>query len=165
MVLTSFANTSPARSPSFSATHSTAPSDPSLASLYDRTVGRVYGLALAIVGDHAIAEEITEETYVAFWREKGPGGANDLPRLFAIARDRALTKNCPLAVTDLLDRLDPASPMYKVIAAHAPADRQVLALAFLRGMDARAIAAALGIALREVRAILSRVSTAIRAGA
>ena len=163
MVLTSFANTSPAQSPSFSATQSTAPSDPSLASLYDRTVGRVYGLALAMVGDHAIAEQITEETYVAFWRAQDAGAANDLPRLLAIARDRALTKNCSLAVTDLLDRLDPAAPMYHVIAAQAPADRQVIALAFLRGMDARAIAAALGIEVREVRSTLNRVSTAIRA--
>jgi RNA polymerase sigma-70 factor (ECF subfamily) len=40
-----------------------------LVGLYDLTLGRVYGLALRIVGEAAAAEDVAEEVYLPVWRQ------------------------------------------------------------------------------------------------
>ncbi len=64
-----------------------------LASLYHSTIGRVFGLALRIVRDSAIAEEVAEETFWQVWRQApryDPARGCALAWLLTIARSRAL---------------------------------------------------------------------------
>ena len=64
-----------------------------LAALYDQTKGRVFGLALRIVGDPAAAEEITLDAYAQVWREAArfdQRRASALGWLLMIVRSRAV---------------------------------------------------------------------------
>jgi RNA polymerase sigma-70 factor (ECF subfamily) len=66
-----------------------------LAALYDNTSHMVFGLALRILGDPAIAEEVTLDVYMQVWRN-----ANDFDHsrgklmgwLLTIARSRAIDR-------------------------------------------------------------------------
>jgi RNA polymerase sigma-70 factor (ECF subfamily) len=42
-------------------------SEDALASLYDRHVGGVHAVAIRLTGDHGIAEEVVQETFLALW--------------------------------------------------------------------------------------------------
>lgn len=54
----------------------TSSSPDAFAQVYDRTIDRVYGLVLGIVGDPSSAARITEEVYLAWW---GPAAVLDHP--------------------------------------------------------------------------------------
>lgn len=41
-----------------------------LAAAYDQYAGRVYGLALRVVGDSSRAEEVTQDVFLAVWRHR-----------------------------------------------------------------------------------------------
>jgi RNA polymerase sigma factor (sigma-70 family) len=58
-----------------------------------RFQARVYGLALTIVRDRAIAEDVAQETFVRAWKQAGsydPRRGRVLTWLLAIARNRAI---------------------------------------------------------------------------
>jgi len=64
-----------------------------LAALYDQTKGRVFGLALRIVGDPMAAEEITLDAYTQIWKEAARfdrGRASALGWLLMVTRSRAI---------------------------------------------------------------------------
>ncbi len=64
-----------------------------LARLYDRTRGRVYGLALHIVRDVSVAEEVTLDVYTKVWRDAGrfdPKKSAALSWLLLLTRSRAI---------------------------------------------------------------------------
>jgi RNA polymerase sigma-70 factor (ECF subfamily) len=67
--------------------------EPSLASLYEATSGRVYGLVLRIVHQAALAEEVVEDVFWQVWREAPRFDASRgkvMAWLLAIARSRAI---------------------------------------------------------------------------
>lgn len=158
-----------------------------LESLYDLTLPRVFAVARRICVDSALAEEVTEDVYFQVWREAARFDAMRapaLPWLLMLARSRAL---------DALRRADPALPAEDPHAlaedegsgdgdplrlleafrrdgevrgalAHLPAhDRQIVALAFLRGLTHSEIAAAMKLPLGTVKTAVRRSLHALRA--
>jgi len=64
-----------------------------LADLYDQTCATVYGLALRIARDHAMAEEVTADVYLQVWRQAArfdPARGTPLSWLLVLARSRAI---------------------------------------------------------------------------
>jgi len=64
-----------------------------LTNLYQSTIGRVYGLAMRIVRDAALAEEVAEDTFWQVWRQAprfDPTRGCALAWVLTIARSRAL---------------------------------------------------------------------------
>jgi RNA polymerase sigma-70 factor (ECF subfamily) len=130
--------------------------------LYDRHVGRVYGLTLHILGDPQLAEEATQDTFVKLWSrarqyvaERGPF----LPWLLTIARHVALDRvrletRRPL----LTNSSDPETiwqklpdsettteearwrSMYFAVQSLHPDQRKVIELAYYQGMSQSEIA-------------------------
>lgn len=132
--------------------------------LYRATVGRVYGVALRFVRSRESAEEVTEDVFVQVWRTAASFDANRgrvLTWLLTIARSRAL---------DYLRRDEPAEPhedpdslrgdqqddtpgpqdllqltqshqaLHRALGVLSPVQRQLLGLAFFRGLTHQEIA-------------------------
>ena len=164
--------------------------EPSLARLYEATAGRVYGLALRIVRQPAVAEEVVEDVFWQVWREAPRFDAERgrvLSWLLAIARSRAIDAlrrqervRChEQASDDGVDDMgstqaddDPQDlaaasqhhqRLHAVLAALDPLPRQLLSLAFFRGCTHEEIAAQTGIALGTVKSQIRRTLTALRA--
>lgn len=89
-----------------------------LANLYQSTIGRVFGLAMRIVGDAATAEEVAEDTFWQVWRQAprfDPMRGCAMAWVLTIARSRALDavrarqRVLTMSVsTDFLDHADDA---------------------------------------------------------
>lgn len=145
-----------------------------LAAFYDATIARVYGLAIRIVGEAQIAEEVAADVYFQVWREaKRYDGERGTPLtwLLTICRSRALdalrrrdraeleadpqTPQDPAhAVSgplDLLLELERGSRLHAALTDLPPLQRQLVALAFFRGLTHREIAEYTGIALGTVK--------------
>ena len=164
--------------------------EPSLERLYQATSGRVYGLALRIVRQPAVAEEVVEDVFWQVWREAPRFDAERgrvLTWLLAIARSRAIDAlrrqervRCHEQAGDefLEDRpgeqvdddpqdLVAASQhhqrLHAVLAALDPLPRQLLSLAFFRGCTHEEIALQTGIALGTVKSQIRRTLSALRA--
>jgi RNA polymerase sigma-70 factor (ECF subfamily) len=157
-----------------------------LAELYDATVSRVFGLARGITRNPQAAEEVTEDVYWQAWRQalrfdrqRGPVMA----WLFALTRSRAL---------DHLRRVDPATShpepetlMPEPVDAHAnpsqliataerdrslraaidrldPLPRQLLGLAFFRGLTHDEIAQQTRLPLGTVKSHIRRALASLR---
>ena len=129
-----------------------------LRDLYDSTVARVYGLALRITGRADAAEEVTSDVFVQAWRDAtryDAERARVLTWLLTICRSRAIdflrrrdvTEPLPdddeLADAQSAPRNDPqdllsatqsSGALHAALAVLAPLPRQLLALAFFRGL-------------------------------
>jgi RNA polymerase sigma factor (sigma-70 family) len=148
--------------------------------LYDLTIGKTYALALRIVRERGAAEEVVEDTYWQAWREAArfdSARGRPLAWLLTICRSRAL---------DALRRADPAQPTEEVeslqdAAAEPDGDpldllqalqrgsavrsalndlkpqaRQLVALAFFRGLTHQEIADFCAMPLGTVKTTLHR---------
>lgn len=151
-----------------------------LAELYDDTAARVYGLALRITGEAAAAEEVTSEVYLQAWQQASRYDAERgkvLTWLLTLARSRALDHlrrskhhavraepgdvsadsvsdgNDPL---DLLLAVERGHRLHQALRALTPVQRQLLALAFFKGLTHAEIAAHTGMALGTVKTSLRR---------
>jgi RNA polymerase sigma-70 factor (ECF subfamily) len=70
-------------------------SEEALAALYDRHVGGVHAVALRLTGDHGIAEEVVQETFLALWNRAelfNPELASLGTWLRSIARNRTVDR-------------------------------------------------------------------------
>jgi RNA polymerase sigma factor (sigma-70 family) len=138
--------------------------EPALGALYDATVGRVYGLALRIVHQREAAEEVVEDVFLQVWQQAGRYDASrgkPLTWLLTICRSRALDylRRVDDALVhpepetlvaeasdertnpqDLLLALERNSRLYAILEKLMPVQRQLLALAFFRGMTHQEIA-------------------------
>jgi RNA polymerase sigma-70 factor, ECF subfamily len=66
-----------------------------LAALYDRTAAQINGLALRILGDRELAEEVTGDVFLQAWRVAASYDANrgsPLAWLLTLARSRAIDR-------------------------------------------------------------------------
>lgn len=156
-----------------------------LAALYDRYARSVYSLALHVLRDRAAAEDVTQDVFLQLWREperyereRGPLG----PWLLRIARNRAIdvlrrrTRERRPLLQDgstegvfLADQSPgpdehawSATLALRVRAALgelSDAQRQVIELAYFRGLTQREMADELGLPLGTVK---TRVRTALR---
>lgn len=154
-----------------------------LAELYDALAGRVYGLALRITRQVQTAEEVTEDAFWQVWRQAprfDPTRGSVLSWILTIARSRAL---------DALRRRDPAEALderyladleacsnpqdllqavqqhHRLHAALAGLDalpRQLLALAFFRGLSHEEIACQMKLPLGTVKSHIRRALLRLR---
>lgn len=154
--------------------------------LYEACVSRVYGLALRITRNAAQAEEVTEDTFWQVWREAPRFDASRgtvMSWLLTIARSRALdslrARDPAEAVEDaaaLLDAhsADHTSPMdlihatqtdhalHDALAALDPQPRQLIALAFFKGLTHDEIATHTGLPLGTVKSHIRRGLTTLK---
>jgi RNA polymerase sigma-70 factor (ECF subfamily) len=152
-----------------------------LEALYSRYARSVFGLALRRLGDRGRAEDAVQETFVSIWRAartydpaRGPGA----PWLFAVARnaivDRSRARNePPIEAPD-----EPSSEsgpeeqaelawtqwrVHRALEDLPEHEREVISLAYWRGLSQSEVAQALGIPLGTVktrtRSALQRLST------
>lgn len=157
-----------------------------LAAFYDATVNRVYGLALRITRASPVAEEVTSDVYWQVWQQADRYDATRgkvLTWLLTLCRSRAL---------DTLRRRDSAEscaePELLITGAHSSDDdplglllmverdntlhaalktldstpRQLLALAFFKGLSHQEIADYTGMPLGSVKSVLRNAMGALK---
>jgi RNA polymerase sigma-70 factor (ECF subfamily) len=157
-----------------------------LAGLYRETVSRVFAVALRVVRTHEGAEEVVEDTFIQVWNtahsyDSSRGGV--LGWLLTIARSRALDhlrRLEPFEVSaapedledepdggitdpyDLLALTEARSAVHRALAQLSPVERQLIGLAFLRGLTHQEIASATRIPLGSVKTFIRRGLTNLR---
>lgn len=152
-----------------------------LARLYDATSARVYGLVLRITRRAALAEEVVEDTYWQVWRQAprfDAGRGRVSTWLLAIARSRAIDAlrrderfrhdelpeddsfepegAAGLPAHDLLEATRSEARVHAAIATLEPRARQLVALAFFRGLTHEEIAAQTAMPLGSVKSLIRR---------
>jgi RNA polymerase sigma-70 factor (ECF subfamily) len=158
-----------------------------LSALYDATLSRVYGLALRIVRRPAWAEEVVEDTYFQVWRQAArfdPARGRALTWLLAMARSRAIdalrredrfvhdsldTDDAPavadakaLAPDDLLECARGHEMLHRALLNLGPQPRQLVALAFFRGLSHEEIAEQTALPLGTVKSQIRRSLITLR---
>ncbi|MFO1319708.1 MAG: sigma-70 family RNA polymerase sigma factor [Burkholderiales bacterium] len=146
-----------------------------LGELYDATVSRVYGLALRITRTPAAAEDVVAEVYHQSWRDArrfDPERGAVVTWLLTICRSRAIDSlrrrdeaEChpdpeTLAAIEPSDPSDPPgllstyqahSALHRALAGLSAVQRQMIALAFFRGLSHQEIAEHCGMPLGTVK--------------
>jgi RNA polymerase sigma-70 factor (ECF subfamily) len=146
-----------------------------LATLYDETSRLVYGLLLRVLGDASAAEEVLLDVYTQVWRQAANYSAErgaPLAWLTTIARSRAIDRL--RAGRTERERTEPLDvSLYRAAASDdveeewavresqgavraaleglAPEQRELIELAYFRGMSHSEIAAARGLPLGTVK--------------
>lgn len=157
-----------------------------LAALYDATVSRVYGLALRITGRADSAEEVAADVYMQVWREAGnynASKAKTLTWLLMICRSRALdllrrrdiaeshpepeTLNLEAQLNgddpiDLLLATERESAVHSALKELTPIQRQLLSLAFFKGLSHQEIAEHASLPLGSVKSHLRKALLALQ---
>ncbi len=134
-----------------------------LSQFYDLTVCRVHAVAMRILDDAMQAEEVVADVYLRAWREAGASNratGDVMGWLLGMCRDVALaalhrggepanaaTSGSP----DLMRAIDPASDLHARLELLSPLQRELVALAFFRGLDHANIASHAGISIAETR--------------
>ncbi len=147
--------------------------------LYDLTLDKCYGLALRIVRDSAIAEDVIAETYIQAWQEAknfNPERGSPIAWLLTICRSRAIdmlrkndraethpmpeTLNIDLPQHDdpsvLVNAMQEDTKVRFALESLSDQQRQVIALAFFRGYSHEEIAKHLEIPLGTVKSHIRR---------
>jgi len=155
------------------------------ASLYDALVGRVFGLALKITGCVQMAEEVAEDTFWQVWRQAprfDPDRGTALAWVMTIARSRALDALRAKTPTESLDDMeallasltdgdDPAESaqarqeavrLHGALASLDAVPRQLVALAFFRGLSHEEIAEQTNLPLGTVKSQIRRALLKLR---
>ena len=146
-----------------------------LAALYDETSSMVHGLAVKILRDEALAEDVTIEVYMQAFRQASSydaGRGTPMGWLFTLARSRAIDRfradarrqsreepldtveTVPASAPDPADSTLAAEWRRVVLAALAaltPEQRRPIELAYYAGMSQSEIAAALGQPLGTIK--------------
>ena len=150
-----------------------------MALFYDRTVNRCYGLAYRIVRDAGIAEDVTAETYLQAWLQaRGyiAGRGSTVAWLLTMCRSRAIDHlrssrrqaltlasavECP-GTSDhddpsaLLVAMEASNQLREALESLGEMPRQVLGLAFYRGLTHEEIAEFTGLPLGTVKSHIRR---------
>lgn len=156
-----------------------------LAKLYEAMVGRVYGLALRITRQVQTAEEVTEDCFWQVWRQAPRFDATRgaaIAWIMTIARSRALDAlrrgdntqalgDEQLAGVeaengsdphDLLDAVEKQQRLHTALKNLEPLPRQLVALAFFRGLSHEEIAGQMGLPLGTVKSHIRRALLRLR---
>lgn len=163
------------------------------AALYEKLIGRVYGLALRIARNPSTAEEIAADVFWQVWRQApryAPDRGTVTAWVLTMARSRALDalrRNSPLAAQvdvetlpgeegvglddgageggdpqDLVSAVQSHRQLHQALAALEPLPRQLLAMAFFRGLTHEEIAAQACMPLGTVKSHLRRSMDRLR---
>ena len=151
-----------------------------LTALYDATSSRVYGLILRIVRRPALAEEVVEETFFQVWRQAvrfDPARGRALTWLLGMARSRAIDAvrsearfqhdsldanpalefEAPTAGSDeLLAAARHHADLHRALLLLNAQPRQLVALAFFRGLSHEEIASQTALPLGTVKSQIRR---------
>ncbi len=156
-----------------------------LAELYEAMVGRVYGLALRITRQVQTAEEVTEDCFWQVWRQAPRFDATRgaaIAWIMTIARSRALDALRRGDTTqalgdeelagveaesgsdphDLLDAVEKQQRLHAALKDLEPLPRQLVALAFFRGLSHEEIAGQMGLPLGTVKSHIRRALLRLR---
>jgi RNA polymerase sigma factor (sigma-70 family) len=158
-----------------------------LSRLYDATVHRVYGLAHRIVRQPEFADEVSADVYVQVWREARRYNAargSVLAWLLIMARSRALDflRRQDEAIVhpepdtlmdaeallshddpqDLLAAAQAKSALHAALAVLSPVQRQLLSLAFFRGLSHSEIVEHTRLPLGSVKTHIRRALLVLR---
>ncbi len=159
-----------------------------LGAFYDATMPRVYGLAVRICGNPATAEEVAADTYHQCWTAAARYDASRskvmtwllmVCRSRAIdavrARDPALLHDAPETLVeddderprerdpqDLLDLTQSGTAVHAALARLSPVQRQLIGLAFFKGLSHQEIAAHSKLPLGTVKAHIRRALELLR---
>ena len=149
-----------------------------MAELYDRYSGIVYSVALRVLGDTGVAEDVLQEVFMQLWRNPGLFDAsrgNFAPWLAVIARNRAidmLRKRRPESdIEDVVISVEPdlagdaeralaMSKVRAVLGGMAASQRMALEMAYFEGLSHSEIAAKTGEALGTIK---TRIRTGLLA--
>ena len=148
--------------------------------LYDACVGRVYGLALRITRNAAQAEEVAEDTFWQVWREAprfDTARGTVMAWILTITRSRALdslrardpaelVEDAALLIQalpsvgdnplDLLGAVQADHALHGALAQLEAEPRQLIALAFFKGLTHGEIATQTGLPLGTVKSHIRR---------
>ena len=160
--------------------------------LYRACIGRAYGLALRIVRNPALAEEVAEDSFWQVWRQAPRFDAQRAPAMawiLMIVRSRALdtlrtnhrmtSHNVSVeqidpagqpqdhvtktaSPPDLLQALQSSEQLHRSLAQLDPTPRQLVALAFFRDLSHEEIASQTGLPLGTVKTHIRRSIIALR---
>ena len=157
-----------------------------LVALYDATLARVYGLVLRIVRRRALADEVVEDTYFQVWRQAArfdPLRGRAMTWLLSMARSRAIDAvrrearfaHDSVNFEDCAERADDApsaDPLLDAARGHAELQRalmllnaqprQLVAMAFFRGLSHEEIATQTALPLGTVKSQIRRSLTTLR---
>ncbi|MBS0506631.1 MAG: sigma-70 family RNA polymerase sigma factor [Proteobacteria bacterium] len=157
-----------------------------LTALYDATFTRVFGLVRRIVRNTATAEEVVEDAYFQVWRQAlrfDPARGKALTWLLAVARSRAIDalrrearfEHVPLdggnlpelasegpVVDELLDLAQHSSDLHRALMLLGAQPRQLVSLAFFRGLSHEEIAAHTRLPLGTVKSQIRRALLSLR---
>ncbi len=157
-----------------------------LETLYDATISRVYGVALRILRNPETAEEVAEDVFFQVWRQAGRFDAargHPMAWLLTIARSRALdalrrtddalSMEEPETLLDaelrpdgdpglLLGAQQERASLLQALQILEPMPRQILALAFFRGLTHEEIADHARLPLGTVKSHIRRALLTLR---
>ncbi len=157
-----------------------------LSALYAATLSRVYGLVLRIVRRPALADEVVEEAYYQAWRQAprfDPGRGAAMTWLLGMARSRAIDalrhearfehEPMPEAaaelpgvgappVDELLDAARGYAELHRALLQLGAQPRQLVALAFFRGLSHEEIATQTQLPLGTVKSQIRRALITLR---
>jgi RNA polymerase sigma factor (sigma-70 family) len=150
-----------------------------LARLYEELIGRVYGLALRVTRDIGLAEEVAEDVFWQVWRQaprfdSGRGAVTAW--VLTIARSRALdalrrvqpvqleadmtliaeAESTAGSPHDLLAATQRDQSVHRALADLEPLPRQLVSLAFFRGLTHEEISVHTALPLGTVKSHLRR---------
>lgn len=157
-----------------------------LAALYNATFTRVFGLVQRIVHNTAMAEDVVEDAYFQVWRQAvrfDPARGKPLTWLLAMARSRAidalrretrfqhdalddevtpgLASGAP-PVDELLDLARHRSDLHQALMLLGAQPRQLVSMAFLRGLSHEEIAEQTDLPLGTVKSQIRRALLSLR---
>ena len=164
----------------------TAGEQRALERFYRLTISRVFGMALRIVRCRATAEEVAEDVYVQVWRSAATYDAqrgSPLGWVLTICRSRALDslRRADKAIVDpdpterldaiaelgpglqdLLQATQEHAALHAALARLRPEQRQILGLAFFRGLTHTEIAAEAHVPLGTIKSHIRRALATLR---
>ena len=159
-----------------------------LGDFYDATLAKVYGVAIRVLGDPALAEDVVTDVYHDAWMKAATFNAERgtaLGWLLRICRNRALDRYRhetsvnrtaeaaaaqavaePVEKPDsLLESIEEGHAVHALLASISSDDRQLIALAFFRGYTHEQIANATSIPLGTVKSRIRRVLKSLQKSA
>ena len=158
-----------------------------LGAFYDLTVGRVFGIVMRVTANRELAEEVTSDVYMQVWRNAESyqaGRSTPLSWLLVMAHSRSIdalrregsaTRN-QVPIEDGYDApdMETADPLKQTLDMEQGgelaealklldrAQREMITLAFFRGLTHQEIAHHTGKPLGTVKSVLRRAQSILR---